>query len=159
MTLGTPDGRLSDVLNHLVKTQFPYTSQRGRLIYTMPKPQQEGKAAESREESLARGVTVGTGDWQADRGTGEGTLPLPYPSTLSELNHSFVSGGWCSLSARTELTVGMMEGQCSRCKIVVVGDTQCGKTALLNVFAKDNYPEVNASCYLSFLLLKQKISY
>lgn len=47
-----------------------------------------------------------------------------------------------------------MEGQCSRCKIVVVGDTQCGKTALLHVFAKDSYPEVNASCYLSFLLLK-----
>uniref|UniRef100_A0A671QQI4 Rho-related GTP-binding protein RhoN-like n=1 Tax=Sinocyclocheilus anshuiensis TaxID=1608454 RepID=A0A671QQI4_9TELE len=34
-----------------------------------------------------------------------------------------------------------MEGQCSRCKIVVVGDTQCGKTALLHVFAKDSYPE------------------
>ncbi|MED6286259.1 hypothetical protein CHARACLAT_004078 [Characodon lateralis] len=29
----------------------------------------------------------------------------------------------------------------SRCKIVVVGDTQCGKTALLHVFAKDCYPE------------------
>uniref|UniRef100_A0A8V5GVX8 Uncharacterized protein n=1 Tax=Melopsittacus undulatus TaxID=13146 RepID=A0A8V5GVX8_MELUD len=26
--------------------------------------------------------------------------------------------------------------------IVVVGDTQCGKTALLHVFAKDCYPEV-----------------
>ncbi|KTG38450.1 hypothetical protein cypCar_00000265 [Cyprinus carpio] len=35
----------------------------------------------------------------------------------------------------------MTEGQCSRCKIVVVGDTQCGKTALLHVFAKDSYPE------------------
>ncbi|KAI5097258.1 rho-related GTP-binding protein RhoN, partial [Silurus meridionalis] len=33
------------------------------------------------------------------------------------------------------------QGQISRCKIVVVGDTQCGKTALLHVFAKDNYPE------------------
>lgn len=29
-----------------------------------------------------------------------------------------------------------------RCKIVVVGDAQCGKTALLHVFAKDSYPEV-----------------
>uniref|UniRef100_A0A8D2M9K0 Rho family GTPase 2 n=1 Tax=Zonotrichia albicollis TaxID=44394 RepID=A0A8D2M9K0_ZONAL len=28
------------------------------------------------------------------------------------------------------------------CKIVVVGDSQCGKTALLHVFAKDCYPEV-----------------
>ncbi|KAI4894695.1 hypothetical protein NFI96_014365 [Prochilodus magdalenae] len=34
-----------------------------------------------------------------------------------------------------------MEGKVSRCKIVVVGDTQCGKTALLHVFAKDSYPE------------------
>lgn len=36
-----------------------------------------------------------------------------------------------------------MDGVGSRCKIVVVGDTQCGKTALLHVFAKDCYPEVN----------------
>lgn len=28
-----------------------------------------------------------------------------------------------------------------KCKIVVVGDTQCGKTSLLNVFAKDSFPE------------------
>lgn len=29
-----------------------------------------------------------------------------------------------------------------KCKIVVVGDSQCGKTALLHVFAKDCFPEV-----------------
>ncbi|XP_069589004.1 rho-related GTP-binding protein RhoE [Ranitomeya imitator] len=28
-----------------------------------------------------------------------------------------------------------------KCKIVVVGDSQCGKTALLHVFAKDSFPE------------------
>lgn len=28
-----------------------------------------------------------------------------------------------------------------KCKIVVVGDSQCGKTALLHVFAKDCFPE------------------
>ncbi|XP_060795260.1 rho-related GTP-binding protein RhoN-like [Neoarius graeffei] len=28
-----------------------------------------------------------------------------------------------------------------RCKIVVVGDSRCGKTALLHVFAKDSYPD------------------
>lgn len=28
-----------------------------------------------------------------------------------------------------------------KCKIVVVGDSQCGKTALLSVFAKDCFPE------------------
>lgn len=38
-----------------------------------------------------------------------------------------------------------MDGAGSRCKIVVVGDTQCGKTALLHVFAKDCYPEVRLS--------------
>lgn len=30
-----------------------------------------------------------------------------------------------------------------KCKIVVVGDSQCGKTALLHVFAKDCFPEVS----------------
>ncbi|KAF0033058.1 hypothetical protein F2P81_015348 [Scophthalmus maximus] len=35
-----------------------------------------------------------------------------------------------------------MDSLGSRCKIVVVGDTQCGKTALLHVFAKDCYPEL-----------------
>ncbi|KAM9393005.1 rho-related GTP-binding protein RhoN-like [Pholidichthys leucotaenia] len=34
-----------------------------------------------------------------------------------------------------------MDGPGSRCKIVVVGDSRCGKTALLTVFAKDCYPE------------------
>lgn len=28
-----------------------------------------------------------------------------------------------------------------KCKIVVVGDTRCGKTSLLSVFAKDSFPE------------------
>ena len=37
----------------------------------------------------------------------------------------------------------------NRCKIVLVGDTQCGKTALLHVFAKDSYPEVSARHRLS----------
>ncbi|XP_054470948.1 rho-related GTP-binding protein RhoE-like [Anoplopoma fimbria] len=31
-----------------------------------------------------------------------------------------------------------------KCKIVLVGDSQCGKTALLNVFTKDCFPE----CYV-----------
>lgn len=31
-----------------------------------------------------------------------------------------------------------------KCKIVVVGDSQCGKTALLHVFAKDCFPEVSS---------------
>ncbi|KFV76708.1 Rho-related GTP-binding protein RhoE [Struthio camelus australis] len=32
-----------------------------------------------------------------------------------------------------------------KCKIVVVGDSQCGKTALLHVFAKDCFPEVRGA--------------
>lgn len=32
-----------------------------------------------------------------------------------------------------------------KCKIVVVGDSQCGKTALLHVFAKDCFPEVSVT--------------
>lgn len=36
-----------------------------------------------------------------------------------------------------------------RCKIVVVGDSQCGKTALLHVFAKDSYSEVKTHLLFS----------
>lgn len=32
-----------------------------------------------------------------------------------------------------------------RCKLVLVGDVQCGKTAMLQVLAKDCYPEVCAN--------------
>lgn len=38
---------------------------------------------------------------------------------------------------------GMDASQNVKCKIVVVGDSQCGKTALLHVFAKDCFPEVS----------------
>ncbi|XP_062302684.1 rho-related GTP-binding protein RhoN isoform X2 [Osmerus eperlanus] len=55
-----------------------------------------------------------------------------------------------------------MESLGSRCKIVVVGDTQCGKTALLHVFAKDCYPEnyvptVFENYTASFEIDKQRI--
>ncbi|XP_076857039.1 rho-related GTP-binding protein RhoN-like [Brachyhypopomus gauderio] len=55
-----------------------------------------------------------------------------------------------------------MEGKVSRRKIVVVGDTQCGKTALLHVFAKDSYPEnyvptVFENYTASFEIDKQRI--
>lgn len=33
----------------------------------------------------------------------------------------------------------------ARCKLVLVGDVQCGKTAMLQVLAKDCYPEVSWS--------------
>lgn len=73
------------------------------------------------------------------------------PASPAPLGSLAVSSAWCSvlrLCARGSdgdpLTGALMEGQgqISRCKIVVVGDTQCGKTALLHVFAKDSYPEV-----------------
>uniref|UniRef100_H3AP86 Rho family GTPase 2 n=1 Tax=Latimeria chalumnae TaxID=7897 RepID=H3AP86_LATCH len=55
-----------------------------------------------------------------------------------------------------------MENQGTRCKIVVVGDTQCGKTSLLHVFAKDCYPEnyvptVFENYTASFEIDKQRI--
>uniref|UniRef100_A0A8C6S4K7 Rho-related GTP-binding protein RhoE n=1 Tax=Neogobius melanostomus TaxID=47308 RepID=A0A8C6S4K7_9GOBI len=39
------------------------------------------------------------------------------------------------------LKSAMDPSQSVKCKIVVVGDSQCGKTALLHVFAKDCFPE------------------
>lgn len=45
-----------------------------------------------------------------------------------------------------------------RCKIVVVGDAQCGKTALLHVFAKDSYPEVRGHFPIRVLTTTQVTS-
>lgn len=54
----------------------------------------------------------------------------------------------CQESSSDGLTMDSIGS--SRCKIVVVGDTQCGKTALLHVFAKDCYPEVGLEKTLNF---------
>lgn len=43
---------------------------------------------------------------------------------------------------------GMDASQSVKCKIVVIGDSQCGKTALLHVFAKDCFPEVMIFCMI-----------
>ncbi|KAI4903962.1 hypothetical protein NFI96_013329 [Prochilodus magdalenae] len=45
---------------------------------------------------------------------------------------------------------GMDASQSVKCKIVVIGDSQCGKTALLHVFAKDCFPEVGYYTSLRF---------
>uniref|UniRef100_A0AAX7UVR1 Rho family GTPase 3a n=1 Tax=Astatotilapia calliptera TaxID=8154 RepID=A0AAX7UVR1_ASTCA len=42
---------------------------------------------------------------------------------------------------KLSLKSSMDPSQSVKCKIVVVGDSQCGKTALLHVFAKDCFPE------------------
>ena len=62
----------------------------------------------------------------------------------SSIPRRLVSDAGCNPSPRQEHTSDgqTMDSLGSRCKIVVVGDTQCGKTALLHVFAKDCYPEV-----------------
>ncbi|XP_027033473.1 rho-related GTP-binding protein RhoN-like [Tachysurus fulvidraco] len=39
------------------------------------------------------------------------------------------------------MSLAMESRVARRCKVVVVGDSRCGKTALLHVFAKDSYPE------------------
>uniref|UniRef100_A0A4W5PZF6 Rho family GTPase 3a n=1 Tax=Hucho hucho TaxID=62062 RepID=A0A4W5PZF6_9TELE len=44
-------------------------------------------------------------------------------------------------SQKVSVKSGMDPSQIVKCKIVVVGDSQCGKTALLHVFAKDIFPE------------------
>ena len=38
-------------------------------------------------------------------------------------------------------------------KIVIVGDGGCGKTSLLMVYAKGDFPEVRMSCRLPHLLM------
>nr|XP_032807539.1 rho-related GTP-binding protein RhoN-like [Petromyzon marinus] len=55
-----------------------------------------------------------------------------------------------------------MDGPAMRCKVVVIGDSQCGKTALLHVFAKDCFPEgyiptVFENYTASFEIEKQRI--
>ncbi|KAG9474192.1 rho-related GTP-binding protein RhoN [Eleutherodactylus coqui] len=69
---------------------------------------------------------------------------------------------WVGGLSMREDTGETMDKQMSRCKIVVVGDTQCGKTALLHVFAKDCYPEnyvptVFENYTASFEIDKQRI--
>lgn len=46
---------------------------------------------------------------------------------------------------------GMDPNQSVKRKIVVVGDSQCGKTALLHVFAKDCFPEVGLLLYVVWM--------
>uniref|UniRef100_G3NSW3 Rho family GTPase 2 n=1 Tax=Gasterosteus aculeatus aculeatus TaxID=481459 RepID=G3NSW3_GASAC len=63
----------------------------------------------------------------------------------------------CSYQPGCSLNRGLL-----RCKIVVVGDAQCGKTALLHVFAKNSYPEdyiptVFENYTASFEIDKQRI--
>ncbi|ROL40906.1 Rho-related GTP-binding protein RhoE [Anabarilius grahami] len=63
---------------------------------------------------------------------------------------------------KLSLQPGMDPSQSLKCKIVVVGDSQCGKTALLHVFAKDCFPEnyvptVFENYTASFEIDKQRI--
>lgn len=39
-----------------------------------------------------------------------------------------------------------------RCKLVLVGDVQCGKTAMLQVLAKDCYPEVRRQSQYKYFI-------
>lgn len=69
--------------------------------------------------------------------------------------------GWKSMKERRpcpklSLKSAMDPGQSVKCKIVVVGDSQCGKTALLHVFAKDCFPEVRAR-YLHTDLMNEHV--
>ena len=45
-----------------------------------------------------------------------------------------------------------------RCKLVLVGDVQCGKTAMLQVLAKDCYPEVcSCGCMHVFMYVRSNV--
>lgn len=52
---------------------------------------------------------------------------------------------------KLSLKSSMDPSQSVKCKIVVVGDSQCGKTALLHVFAKDCFPEVRPCSLLDMM--------
>lgn len=66
-------------------------------------------------------------------------LRPPLASTFIPLLKSMKERRSCQ---NLSLKSGMDPSQSVKCKIVVVGDSQCGKTALLHVFAKDCFPEV-----------------
>lgn len=69
--------------------------------------------------------------WRQEFTTGyrRSVLLLPLRSRLVELP--------CSMKERR-----LPQPFVARCKLVLVGDVQCGKTAMLQVLAKDCYPEV-----------------
>uniref|UniRef100_A0A3P9D7D4 Rho family GTPase 3a n=1 Tax=Maylandia zebra TaxID=106582 RepID=A0A3P9D7D4_9CICH len=51
---------------------------------------------------------------------------------------------------KLSLKSSMDPSQSVKCKIVVVGDSQCGKTALLHVFAKDCFPELRPTVFENY---------
>lgn len=102
---------------------------------------------------VAAGVTLTCGRGQGPRGPGRGLGAGPRDAGVGGPSGCSCGGGGggggggrareggCAGAPRVAGT-GTMEGQSGRCKIVVVGDAECGKTALLQVFAKDAYPGV-----------------
>lgn len=68
--------------------------------------------------------------------------PAPAPVGAVRAGGAAIASAGPGRAAALPARPRTMEGHLARCKIVVVGDTQCGKTALLHVFAKDCYPEV-----------------
>lgn len=124
----------------------------------------EGGVANNQSSSFQGGLhaSSSSGVWPVWQSVSELRAPDSSPSrrkrrTGCALTHVFahfsspspnpprvLSDAACNPSTRREHTSDgrAMDSLGSRCKIVVVGDTQCGKTALLHVFAKDCYPEV-----------------
>lgn len=122
------------------------------------------KVAASREDRARLGLGSRP-QWQSDsplrriRGAGS-SAPASITACVCafffSVSHSAAprSDAGCNPSPRQEHTTDRrtMDSAGSRCKIVVVGDTQCGKTALLHVFAKDCYPEVSLPKSLKLFL-------
>lgn len=97
----------------------------------------------------AGGAAAGLGAGRrGGRGPGRGLGAGPRDAGVGGPSGCSCSGGGGGSGAREggcaggRRVAGTMEGQSGRCKIVVVGDAECGKTALLQVFAKDAYPGV-----------------
>lgn len=64
--------------------------------------------------------------------------PCEIAKSLSPFPSLFLPSFVCNMKER-RLTQPFV----ARCKLVLVGDVQCGKTAMLQVLAKDCYPEVS----------------
>ena len=95
------------------------------------------------KESVAAGLGAGR---RGGRGPGRGLGAGPRDAGVGGPSGCSCSGGGGGSGAREggcaggRRVAGTIEGQSGRCKIVVVGDAECGKTALLQVLAKDAYP-------------------
>ncbi|XP_055263924.1 rho-related GTP-binding protein RhoN isoform X2 [Moschus berezovskii] len=131
------------------KPQGPYHSARKNPVPgpRAPPPSSGPRPPAALVGGGAGGAAAGLGAGRrGGRGPGRGLGAGPRDAGVGGPSGCSCSGGGGGSGAREggcaggRRVAGTMEGQSGRCKIVVVGDAECGKTALLQVFAKDAYP-------------------